>query len=82
MFKKQMAGGPGTQKVKNAGKGSQQAPMPNRQAITQMTQNPAATSINDYSKATPMASPQPAPPSPVPPGGSGLGTGNWPGIGG
>ena len=50
--------------TKHAGKGSQVGQMPSGQ------------SINDYSKATPMANPTP-PPAPD----GGLGSGTWPGIG-
>lgn len=61
----------GTRTV-HAGKGSRQAPMAARHAIT----NPpgVAPTINNYAKATPAANPQP---NPVP----GLGSGVFPGIG-
>ena len=84
MFKKQMHAAPGAQKVKNAGKGSQTAPMPNRGQISSLAKNPAAT-MNDYAKATPMAAAPPTPAPPIPaaaPAAQGLGTGTWPGIGG
>ena len=64
--------------TKHKGKGSQMADMPNRQDISQLQSAPG-NSINNYAKATPMASPS------APPGGgagvSGIGTGDWPGIG-
>lgn len=63
----------GTRTV-HAGKGSQQAPMGMRQAITGSgALNPGA-GMNNYAKATPM--PGPAAPAPT-----GLGSGTWPGIG-
>lgn len=42
------------------GKGSQQAPMPDRAQIGQLARGPMS-SINDYAKATPMAQPSPEP---------------------
>jgi hypothetical protein len=59
--------------VKHAGKGSSQATLPNRRALTQLQTNPNAT-INDYSKATP-----PAPAGQ--PMADNLATGDSPGIG-
>lgn len=59
----------------HAGKGSRQAPMAARHAVT--SSPPAqAPSINNYAKATPA--PGPAAPAPPP----GLGSGVWPGISG
>lgn len=40
------------------GKGSQQAPMPDRGQIKQLAR-PGMSSLNDYAKATPAAQPQP-----------------------
>lgn len=62
---------------KHKGKGSEQAPMPNRNELTSLSK-PAGQSINDYAKATPMAQPQPDPSTS---GTSGLGSGNWAGNG-
>lgn len=61
MLKKQMIAGPRTKKIVNKGKGSQQAPMPDRGQIGQLARGPMNT-INDYAKATPMAQPVPQPP--------------------
>ena len=66
--------------TKHAGKGSQSG----RLQSAGNNLNPATTSnmqsINDYSKATPMAAP--TPPATATGGGTdGLGSGNWPGIG-
>lgn len=47
------------QVVKHKGKGSQQAPMPDRNQIAGLANGPQNT-INDYAKATPM--PQPVSP--------------------
>jgi len=58
---------------KHAGKGSQTAPMPNRNTLTAL-QKPATNSINDYAKAAPM-------PQPTPPDAGGLGSGDWGGNG-
>lgn len=64
----------GTRTV-HAGKGSQQAPMAMRQAITGSgVLNPGA-GINNYAKSTPL-------PGPAGPASNGLGTGVWPGVGG
>ncbi len=63
----------GGQVTKHAGKGSQQAGMPDRKAISGLASGPGQ-SINDYSKATPMAQPSP---SAVP----GIGSGDWSGGG-
>lgn len=62
----------GGQITKHAGKGSEMALSGNRNTMSKLAKNPAAT-MNDYAKATPMASPA---------GGdmpSGLGTGDWDG---
>ena len=56
---------------KYAGKGSQSAPMPNRGQLASLAR-PAGQSMQNYSKATPMA----AAPTPGP------GSGSWPGVGG
>lgn len=61
MFKKHMIAGPKTQKVVHKGKGSQMAPMPDRSQITSLAR-PGSQSLNDYAKATPLASV----PSPIP----------------
>ena len=58
---------------KHKGKGSEQAPMPNRNTLTAL-QNPATNSINNYAKAAPM-------PQPMPPSTGGLGSGDWGGNG-
>jgi hypothetical protein len=58
---------------KHAGKGSQMAPMPNRNTLSAL-QKPATNSINDYAKAAPM-------PQPTPPDSGGLGSGDWGGNG-
>ena len=68
----------GGQLVKNAGKGSQQASMPNRSQINSLASAPGQ-SINDYSKATPMAQPTAQPGAAG--GAPGIGSGNWPGNG-
>lgn len=47
------------QLVKHKGKGSQQAPMPDRTQINSLARGPMNT-INDYAKASPM--PQPVSP--------------------
>ena len=39
------------------GKGSEMAPLPDRGQISKLTRNPAANSINDYGKATPVTPP-------------------------
>jgi hypothetical protein len=43
----------------HAGKGSMQAPMAARAALTNAP--PTGPTLNNYAKATPMANPQPAP---------------------
>lgn len=53
MFKKHMKAAPGTVKVAHKGKGSQQAPLPDRSQIAQLAR--PGSSFNDYAKATPMA---------------------------
>jgi hypothetical protein len=56
--KKQMTPlGKGGARTVHKGKGSQQAPMPDRGQIGQLARGPM-TSINDYAKATPMAQPE------------------------
>lgn len=62
----------GGARTAHAGKGSKQAPMAARTAVTQAPGSPPPT-MNNYAKATPMASPAPnAPPlgmgGPLPPG--------------
>jgi len=42
---------------KHAGKGSEQAPLPNRNELSKLTRNPAANSLNDYGKASPVTPP-------------------------
>jgi hypothetical protein len=59
----------------HAGKGSKQAPMAARAAITQRPGTMPPT-MNNYAKATPMANPAPAAPMP------GLGSGAFPGVSG
>ena len=65
--------------TKHAGKGSQSGTLGKTNNL-----NPSTTSnsqsINDYSKATPMANPTP-PATSTGGGTDGLGSGNWPGIG-
>ena len=61
--------------TKHKGKGSQQAPMPDRNEISSLAK-PATQSINNYAKATPMAQPAPDPSTS---GTGGLGSGNWAG---
>ena len=63
--------------TKHKGKGSEQAPMPNRNELSSLSQ-PAGQSLSNYAKATPMAQPQP---NPATSGTSGLGSGNWAGNG-
>ena len=53
---------PGGKVTQHRGKGSQQAPMPDRNQITHLATDPAA-GMNDYAKASPM--PMPMPPSPM-----------------
>jgi hypothetical protein len=68
----------------NAGKGSRQAPLTNRRAVTAPMRNQVAQSgalgpaptMNNYAKATPA----PGPAGPVAP--PGLGTGVFPGVSG
>jgi hypothetical protein len=61
MFKKHMTPlTKGGARHVHKGKGSQQAPMPDRGQISQLAQ-PGTNSINDYAKATPMAQPAPDP---------------------
>lgn len=48
---------PGGQVDKHTGKGSESAPLPNRGELSKLTRNPAANSINDYGKASPVAAP-------------------------
>lgn len=59
----------------HAGKGSRQAPMAARQAVTQPPGAPPT--MNNYAKATPAAAPQP-----MPSANPGLGSGVFPGISG
>ena len=78
MFKKHMTPlTKGGSLVKNAGKGSQQAPMPGRQMMNSLS-SAQSPSFNNYAKATPMAQPSQAS---TPGSSDGLGSGNWPGIG-
>ena len=63
----------GGQTTVHSGKGSQQAPMPQRGQVKAL-QNPATNGVNNYAKATPMAQ------GPTAPDGN-LATGDWPGIG-
>jgi hypothetical protein len=63
--------------TKHKGKGSQMADMPNKQAVSQLAQ-PTGNTMNNYAKATPLASPS-APPTGGTP--DGIGSGSWPGIG-
>jgi hypothetical protein len=74
MFKKHMTpltkGGSTTV---HQGKGSQQAPFPNRREISGLAGGNG--SINDYAKASPAAQPQANPVMPGP------GSGGWPGNG-
>lgn len=65
--------GKGGQITKQNGKGSEMATMPNRNTLAAL-QKPASQSINDYAKATPMASPTAGAPD-------GLGSGGWAGNG-
>jgi hypothetical protein len=75
MFKKHMTPlTKGGSLMNHKGKGSSQASMPNRKQIGSLANSPDS-SINDYSKATPMA--QPSPSSAVP----GVGSGDWSGDG-
>ena len=46
--------------VKHKGKGSNQAPMPDRRMLSGLAL-PGTNSMNDYAKATPMAQPAPVP---------------------
>lgn len=62
----------GGQRIAHKGKGSQMADMPDRSQIGKLAKGPGT--INDYSKATPMAQPSP---TAVP----GIGTGDWSGNG-
>ncbi len=74
MFKKHMTPlTKGGQTLVHKGKGSQQAGMPDRKAISGLASGPGQ-SMNDYAKATPMAQPSP---SAVP----GVGSGDWSGGG-
>lgn len=61
---------------KFAGKGSQAAPMPNRNTLAGLAK-PAGQGINNYAKASPMGAPSPD----VGSGAMGLGSGNWAGNG-
>jgi hypothetical protein len=64
--------------TKHKGKGSQSAPMPNRNQLRSLQKAPTNT-INDYAKASPV--PQ-APNDPTSGAGAvGLGSGNWAGNG-
>ena len=72
VFKKDIRAGKGTTVTKHAGKGSQMAPMPNRNTLSQLTK-PGNQSINDYAKAAPQPTPAPGVP--------GLGDGDWSGNG-
>lgn len=60
MFKRHMTPlTKGGDRTVHKGKGSQQAPMPDRNQISQLAQ-PGGGSMNDYAKATPMALPAPS----------------------
>ena len=61
---------------KHKGKGSEQTSIPNRSELTALAK-PANQNINNYSKATPMANPQPDAAT----SGIGLGSGSWAGNG-
>ena len=65
----------GGQVTKFAGKGSEQAPLPARSAMTALASAPNA-SMNDYSKASPISQPAGAPAA------DGLGSGSFAGISG
>lgn len=93
MFKKHMSAlSKGGQKVSHNGKGSSQAPMPDRSQINALAQ-PPGQSMNNYAKATPMAGGMPPGGGPPPGGGGaapggppappplGLGTGSFSGTG-
>lgn len=58
MLKKHMFAPKGAQKMVHKGKGSQQAPLPDRGQINQLSRPPGG-SMNDYAKTTPMAQPSP-----------------------
>lgn len=67
MFKKHMTPlSKGGETKVHQGKGAQSTTLPNRGALNALASAPNA-GLNDFSKATPMA--QPAPVSPMPPGG-------------
>lgn len=71
MFKKHMTPlTKGGETTVHKGKGSQQAPMPDRAQIKGLARG---GDLNSYAKATPMAQPAPTVP--------GLGSGNWSGNG-
>jgi hypothetical protein len=62
--------------VKHQGKGATEQVLPSRHAMQTLTQgDPGQRSMNDYAKATPMASPTAAAPDI-----NGLGSGDWPGA--
>lgn len=82
MFKKHMTpiGGSKGQLMSHAGKGSKEQTLPSRSAMQTLTAgNPAARTMQDYAKATPMASPDTAQPSSSM---NGLGSGDWGDYGG
>lgn len=54
MFKKDMHAVKGATKHVHKGKGSQMAPMPDRNQISGLAR-PGMQTMNDYAKATPMA---------------------------
>lgn len=59
MFKKHMSPlGKGGQLVKHAGKGATEQTLPSRHALNDLTAgDPMRRTMNDYAKATPLASP-------------------------
>lgn len=80
VFKKNLrapkvGGSPKGQVHKHAGKGASATSMPLRHDLQQLNRNPAANTMNDYAKASPVS--QPA----GDPGDVGLGSGDWAGNG-
>jgi hypothetical protein len=78
MFKSQMHAAPGAKKTVHQGKGSQQQPLSTHNNVSASGSAPKPgqppPTINNYAKASPM-------PGPTPPATTGLGSGDWPGIG-
>jgi hypothetical protein len=64
----------GGQKTVHQGKGSQQQPLSVHNNVSASGSAQPSAGLNNYAKATPMA-------QPTPPATTGLGSGNWPGIG-